>query len=111
MPIVTKCVTLGIRDVPRGATLVHVTRKGAPPDDPQQPPWRLRRRAIFGSMVFGALVIAYCAIRWDDTSLAQTMVLGGYGLIGTVVAAYVGGAAYQDVRLWKPAGEEPQDGQ
>lgn len=79
--------------------------------DPALPPWTMRRRAIFGSMLFGALVIAYCAIRWDDTSLAQTLVLGGFGLIGTVVAAYVGGAAYQDVRLWKPQGEEAQDAQ
>ena len=43
----------------------------------------------------------YVALRWDDTSLAETLALGGFGLIGTVVAAYVGGAAYQDVRLWK----------
>lgn len=67
----------------------------------------MRRRAIFGSMAFGGLVIAYVALRWDDTSLAETLALGGFGLIGTVVAAYVGGAAYQDVKLWKP--EEGKD--
>jgi uncharacterized membrane protein len=73
----------------------------------QMPPWKYRRRAIFGSLLFGAAVVAYVGIRWDDTSLAQTLALGGFGLIGTVVAAYVGGAAYQDVRLWKQ--EEPKD--
>jgi len=67
----------------------------------QQPSWRFRRRAIFGSVIFGAAIVMYVAIRWDDTSLAETLALGGFGLIGTVVAAYVGGAAYQDVRLWK----------
>jgi uncharacterized membrane protein len=66
-----------------------------------QPSWRFRRRAIFGSLIFGGAVVLYVAIRWDDTSLAETLALGGFGLIGTVVAAYVGGAAYQDVRLWK----------
>lgn len=69
----------------------------------------MRRRAIFGSMVFGGVVIVYVMARWDDTSLAETLALGGFGLIGTVVAAYVGGAAYQDVRLWKQEKEEGED--
>ena len=72
----------------------------------KQPPWKLRRRAIFGSMIFGGAIVAYVAIRWDSTSLAETLALGGFGLIGTVVAAYVGGAAYQDVRLYKQSNDE-----
>ena len=71
-----------------------------------RPPWKLRRRAIFGSMIFGGCIVAYVAIRWDSTSLAETWALGGFGLIGTVVAAYVGGAAYQDVRLYKTSNDE-----
>lgn len=71
-----------------------------------RPPWKLRRRAIFGSMIFGGAIVAYVAIRWDSTSLAETLALGGFGLIGTVVAAYVGGAAYQDVRLYKTSKDE-----
>ena len=73
-----------------------------------RPPWKMRRRAIFGSMIFGGCIVAYVAIRWDSTSLAETLALGGFGLIGTVVAAYVGGAAYQDVRLYKQTDEEQQ---
>ncbi len=68
---------------------------------PSKPSWRLRRRAVFGSLMFGAAIIVYVAIRWDDTSLAQTLALGGFGLIGAVVAAYVGGAAYEDVRNYQ----------
>lgn len=64
-----------------------------------KPSWKLRRRAVFGSMLFGAAIVIYVAIRWDDTALAQTLVLSGFGLIGAVVAAYIGGAAYEDVRL------------
>ena len=64
-----------------------------------KPSWKLRRRAVFGSMLFGAAIIIYVAVRWDDTSLAQTLGLSGFGLIGAVVAAYIGGAAYEDVRL------------
>jgi hypothetical protein len=51
-------------------------------------------------MIFGAAIIIYVAIRWDDTSLAQTLALSGFGLIGAVVAAYIGGAAYEDARLF-----------
>jgi len=45
-------------------------------------------------------VIVYVMVRWDDTSLAETLVLASFGLIGAVVAAYIGGAAYEDVRLF-----------
>lgn len=77
--------------------------------DDGQPPWKMRRRAVFGSMIFGAAIIMYVAWRWDDTSLAETLALGGFSLIGAVVAAYIGGAAYQDVRLWKKPKEEEED--
>ena len=50
-------------------------------------------------MLFGAATVIYVAFRWDDTALAQTLALSGFGLIGAVVAAYIGGAAYEDVRL------------
>lgn len=79
----------------------------------KQPSWKIRRRAVFGSMLFAAALLIYVAWRWDSTSLAETLALGAFGLIGTVVAAYVGGAAYEDVRLFKKdedsddMGEEP----
>lgn len=66
------------------------------------PSWTLRRRAVFGSLIFSGAVILYVMIRWDDTTLAETLVLGSFGLIGAVVAAYIGGAAYEDVRLFQP---------
>jgi len=62
---------------------------------------------VFGSMVFAAAILVYVMWRWDSTSLAETLALGSFGLIGTVVAAYVGGAAYEDVRLFKP--QETED--
>lgn len=75
----------------------------------KQPPWRLRRRAIFGSMMFGGAILVYVMVRWDSTSLAETLALGAFGLIGTVVAAYVGGAAYEDVRLFRQQRAEEED--
>lgn len=70
-------------------------------DSLAKPSWKLRRRAVFGSMLFAMSIIIYTLVRWDDTSLAQTLVLSSFALIGTVVAAYIGGAAYEDVRTYQ----------
>lgn len=70
-----------------------------------KPSWKLRRRAVFGSMIFAMAVVVYVAVRWDDTSLAQTLVLSSFALIGTVIAAYIGGAAYEDVRTYQTDSE------
>jgi len=70
-------------------------------DSLMKPSWKLRRRAVFGSMLFAMAVIVYILVRWDDTSLAQTLVLSSFALIGTVVAAYIGGAAYEDVKTYQ----------
>jgi NhaP-type Na+/H+ or K+/H+ antiporter len=68
----------------------------------KQPPWKLRRRVTFGTLVFCALIVVYVAIRWDDTSLAETLVLSMAGLAGTIVASYVGFATYEDTKLYRP---------
>lgn len=68
------------------------------PTDPK-PSWKLRRRAVFGSLIFAGIVIIYVLLRWDDTSLSQTVVLSSFGLIGAIVASYIGGAVYEDTRL------------
>lgn len=65
-----------------------------------QPSWKLRRRAVFGSLIFGMIIIVYVAIRWEDSGLGETLALGAYGLIGAVVAAYIGGAVYEDAKLY-----------
>ena len=78
------------------------------------PSWRIRRRVIVGSALFGAFVIVYVMLRWDDTRLAETLVLGGFGLISAVVATYAGLATWEDVRLRRTdntAAEPSQDWQ
>ena len=65
----------------------------------EKPSWKLRRRATFGSMAFGALIVLYVALRWDDLRIAETLALGGFGLIASALAFYTGGSAYEDVRL------------
>lgn len=80
-----------------------------------KPSWTLRRRAVFGSMLFSMAIVIYVALRWDDTSLSQTLVLSSFATIGTVIAAYIGGAAYEDVRTYqtdsdRDAGMSPPEG-
>jgi multisubunit Na+/H+ antiporter MnhG subunit len=65
----------------------------------KKPSWKLRRRAVFGSLFFCASVVIWVIIRWDDTRLAETLVLSAFGLAGAIIASYIGGAAYEDVRL------------
>jgi hypothetical protein len=65
----------------------------------KKPSWKLRRRAVFGSLIFAGFIIAYTAIRWDSTPLAETLVISSFALIGTIVASYIGGAVYEDVKL------------
>ena len=69
------------------------------PEQPR-PSWKLRRRATFGSMLFGAAIVLYVAIRWDDLRIAETLALGAFGLIGAALATYTGGATYEDVKLY-----------
>lgn len=66
----------------------------------QQPSWKLRRRAVFGSLLFSMAIIVYVAIRWQDSGLGETLALGAYGLMGAVIAAYIGGAVYEDSKLY-----------
>lgn len=66
-----------------------------------QPSWKFRRRAIFGSLLFAALIIVYVAIRWEDKNIGDTLALGAFGLMGAIVASYIGGATYQDVKLYR----------
>lgn len=68
----------------------------------KKPSWKLRRRAVFGALIFCASIVIWVMIRWDDTRLAETLVISAFGLAGAVIASYIGGAAYEDVRLHKP---------
>lgn len=66
-----------------------------------QPSWKFRRRAIFGSLIFAACIILYVAIRWEDKNIGDTLALGAFGMMGAIVASYIGGATYQDVKLYR----------
>lgn len=66
-----------------------------------KPSWKFRRRAVFGSLIFAAGVVIYILVRWESTSLAETMTLSAFGLMGAIVASYIGGAVWEDTSLNK----------
>lgn len=74
-----------------------------------KPSWRFRRRAVFGSLIFAAGVIVYILVRWDSTSLAETMTLSAFGLMGAIIASYIGGAVWEDTSFNKHSKKEGEE--
>ena len=64
-----------------------------------KPSWKYRRRAIFSTLVFGAVIIVWVVASGDDRTVLETVVLSVAGLMGAALSVYTGAAAYEDVRL------------
>lgn len=80
-------------------------------EDNSKPSWKYRRRAVFGSLFFAGAVIGYSLFFAENQSLAETALLSAFGLMGAVTAAYIGGAAYEDTRLYPKQEHEPEIGE
>jgi hypothetical protein len=63
------------------------------------PSWKYRRRAIFGTLIFGAFIILWIVFTDDDRPVLETVVLSLAGLMGAALSVYTGAAAYEDVKL------------
>lgn len=61
--------------------------------------WRVRRRIIHATLLFCAGQIAYLTFWGADTRLNETLAVGAYALVGSVIGAYVFGAAWEDISL------------
>jgi len=61
--------------------------------------WKIRRRFMFVIMAFCMGTIVYCLYAGEDTEVAQTAVSMAFLIIGTTVASYVFGAAWQDINM------------
>lgn len=66
-----------------------------------KPSWKMRRRAVFGSLIFSAITILYIIVFGEDTSVNETAVLSAFGLMGAIVASYLGGAVWDDYNMKK----------
>lgn len=62
----------------------------------QRPSWRIRRTVIIATLLFCAGEIIYLTGWGQDTDLASTIANGVLILAGSVIGAYVFGAAWDD---------------
>jgi uncharacterized membrane protein YozB (DUF420 family) len=76
---------------------------------PSLPSWKLRRRAVFGSLVFCGVLIGWAVITKADTQVAESAVLGAFAMASVIVSAYIGFASYEDVKLHQPQREAVND--
>jgi hypothetical protein len=60
------------------------------------PTWSVRRTFVFLAGTFCVAIILYVVVRWNDISFASPLVIGAFGVLGTVVTAYVGGTVYKE---------------
>lgn len=64
-----------------------------------EPSWRYRRRAVFGTLGFGAFVLLWIVFSDDSRPVLEAVVLAVSGLMAAALSVYTGAAAYEDVRL------------
>lgn len=75
--------------------------------DPQyQPTWKNRRRTIFGSLIFDAVLCLAVIGGWlfglEVGTGVATIVSALIVKDLAIIASYVFGAAWEDISLWKP---------
>lgn len=74
------------------------------------PPWKHRRRLIYGTCVLAACMIAFAAGTYQsDTGVASQLIIGGVSLLSIVITAYTGFATWEDRKLWKDSPIQTED--
>lgn len=66
-----------------------------------KPSWKLRRRAVFGSLIFCAIIITYIVFIADEKAVYETVTFSAFGLMGAIIASYIGGAVWDDYNMKK----------
>ena len=76
-----------------------------------RPSWRIRRTIIVSTLIFCAVEILYLTIWGQSTDLAASIANGLILLAGSVIAAYVFGATWDDknVMALSRRGRRPRD--
>jgi hypothetical protein len=70
-------------------------------DTPGQPPWKHRRRLIYGAYGLGVFMVLFGMVQFlFDTQAGVQAIVGGVSLITVIVSAYTGFSAWQDTRLY-----------
>lgn len=71
-------------------------KKGRPNDQ-----WEYRRRIVITSLTFCAFCVIYIMFNGADTRINEDIILGCFGLAGSIIGFYVGGATWHDVSMEK----------
>lgn len=70
--------------------------------DPGMPPWKHRRRLIYGTCMLAAGMIIFAAATYQsDTQVGTQLIVGGVAMLSIIITAYTGFATYEDAKLWK----------
>lgn len=67
----------------------------------KNPSWKMRRRAVFGTLIFCAVIITYIVFLGDEKAVFETAVFSAFGLMGAIIASYIGGAVWDDYNMKK----------
>ena len=72
----------------------------------QRPPWKIRRRIIYTTLLTCAVWVSYIMLFGDDREVNETIVSSAFILCGSVIGAYIFGAAWDDANVMKHIGKE-----
>lgn len=75
-------------------------------DAEYRPTWKKRRAVIFGTLILDAVLLVFVFVGWGflslEVSTALATIVVSQILRGTaIIASYVFGATWEDIRLWR----------
>lgn len=62
-----------------------------------RPTWKIRRRIIFGSLLFCAFIVLFVLMKPVDSTIGETAITMAFFLAASVIGSYVFGAAWEDI--------------
>ena len=71
------------------------------------PRWTHRRRLVYGTVAFAALMVLIGALDWTDRQVSSQLVVGGVSLITLILSGYVFAATFDD--KWQRSDHAPSD--
>ena len=69
--------------------------------------WKHRRRMVYGTVAFAALMVLIGALDWTDRQVSSQLVVGGVSLITLILSGYVFAATFDD--KWQRSDHAPSD--
>ena len=69
-----------------------------------RPPWTVRRRIVYLTLLFCAFCVLWIMIRGDDRGVNEVIVLGAFGLAFSTIGSYIFGAVWDDKNVMERLG-------